>query len=283
MSGYPFAIDHLMVRVPDSDAAGRVFEALGFTVTPRSLLPGMSNRLVCFEPRDPRGASFIELISVDNTAAAPASVVEMLGENLGPAAVVVATADAHALARELAATAAISAPLDLARDCDLGAGVVRLSFSVIVARRSGAPLAWNAIQHNTPEHYRIPQFVRHRTGIFHLMSIIAVSPDPLQTARQLESLWRGPFRIDETGCVRLTLGSSELRIYTSDSLKQTYNCEVTTGSEPSLVGIVLKAADPTKAVDALASHVGLVTRLDHSAVLISGAGWRCIVAVESVC
>jgi len=57
-------------------------------------------------------------IAVDNAATAPASV-EMPGEHLGPAAVFVATAGARALARGLAATAAISAPLILARDSEI--------------------------------------------------------------------------------------------------------------------------------------------------------------------
>jgi hypothetical protein len=280
MNGYPFAIDHLMVRVPDSDVAGRVFETLGFAVTPRSLLPGMSNRLVCFEPRDPRGASFVELIAVDDATAAPASVVEMLGERFGPAAIVVATADAHAFARDLTGTAAISSPLDLARDCDLGAGMIRLSFSVIVARRAGAPIAWSAIQHNTPRHYSVAKFIHHPAGDFQCASIIAVSADPSQTARALQSLWGGSFGIDEAGSVRFRLGSSELQIHSAGGLKRTYRCDVEATAKPSLVGIVLTAADPVKVADALASHAGHVIRLDHSAVLISDAGWRCIVAID---
>lgn len=279
MSGLPFAIDHLMVRVPDSEVAGRVFETLGFSVTPRSLLPGMSNRLVCFAPQDSRGASFIELIAVDDEKLAPPAVLEMLGENMGPAAIVVATGDARALAGGIGGAAAISPPLELARDCDLGAGVVSLSFSVIVAKRAGAPLGWSAIQHKTPQYYRIPQFVDHRAGDFRMTAVIAVSADPSETASALQKLWGGSYSID-AGCARFVLGSSELRIHTAEGLKQVYAFDIPISGMPVCVGLVLNANAPDAALTSLVRLSDEVTRLNNSAVLISKDGWRCLVAVE---
>lgn len=42
------AFDHLMVMVADEAMAAQEFSKAGFAVTPRSELPGMANRLVCF-------------------------------------------------------------------------------------------------------------------------------------------------------------------------------------------------------------------------------------------
>lgn len=279
MKGPPFAIDHLMVRVPDSEAAGASFEALGFTVTPRSLLPGLSNRLVCFPTEDERAAAFIELISIDDAAAAPEPVVDLLGARHGPAAIVVATEDAEGLARSLAPLSDILPPRELSRNWDLGDRTLTLAFSVLIARRRSAPLAWSAIQHRTPEHYRDLQFVTHPAGTFRLHALLAVAPEPLETATQLAKLWGTQTVNVSKEVVVIRLGLRELRICSWDRLFRNYGEKVDTSA--AMVGVVLQTSDPSEVVQRIAKS-DASTPLRGNAIRVGAESWSCLVVLETL-
>ena len=274
MTGQPFGIDHLMIRVPDSEAAGRLFETLGFAVTPRSTLPGLSNRLVCFEPDDSRGASFIELISIDDPAAAPEPVIDLLGPENGPAAIVVATENAARLAAELSGRAGIQPARDLTRSWQVAGELLQLSFSVLIAHRGSAPLGWSAIQHRTPEHYRRSEFLRHTDRGLRLSAILACAPEPVQAAREMSSLWSGRLEPGPASSARVVLGRSELRVGPlTEQLRQK-------GTRARIMGIALSTTDPDPVCDRLVAHPDLVSRLGPRRFLIGVDDWTCWMEIE---
>jgi hypothetical protein len=246
MIGAPFAIDHLMIRTADSEAAGEAFAALGFAVTPRSLLPGLSNRLICFPAEDDRAAAFLELISVDDPKAAPEAVRDLLGPNPGPAAVVLATDDAGALAGRLAGRPGIAAPRDFARAWRLGDEVLALRFAVLIAGRESAPLRWCAIQHRTPEHYHRPEFLRHAIGPSRLAALLVASEDPGGTATELAGLWGGAVRLEGPDASELWIGSRAMRIATPARLEDRYGIPARRDGV-HLGGAVLQVKAPTEA------------------------------------
>ena len=53
-------LDHLMVLVDDLDAVSREAGKSSFTTTPVSEMPGLANRLICFEDAQPGATSFLE-------------------------------------------------------------------------------------------------------------------------------------------------------------------------------------------------------------------------------
>ena len=280
MSGAPFAIDHLMIQVPDSEAAGEAFAALGFAVTPRSLLPGLSNRLVCFPAEDARAAAFLELISVDDPRAAPEAVQDLLGPDPGPAAVVLATDDAAALAGWLAGRPGIAEPRDFAREWCLGGEALALRFAVLIAGRESAPLRWCAIQHRTPEHYRRPEFLRHAIGPCRLAALLVASEDPGGTATELAGLWGGAVRYDGPDMSELRIGSRAVRIATPARLEDCYGISARRDGV-HLGGAVLQVEAPAEVAGCLqARGATLLPSPTGSFVLPAGSSRPCPLVLE---
>lgn len=276
MKGRPFALDHLMVQVPDSEQAGLVFEALGFAVTPRSTMPGLSNRLVCFPPDDPRGASFIELISIDAPDLAPEPVIDLLGPRHGPAAIVVATDDAAGLAQELSSRPGILPARDFSRSWDVAGRRLDLSFSVLIARRGSAPLGWSAIQHRTPEHYRVPEFLTHAAGRVRMQAILAVATDPRRVADEMSALWGCTTLLDGSGSARVALGGCELRIEPVSERRSANE----SGATCEIVGVSLGTSDPDAAADRMASAAGSSASPEGRGIRIRADGWDFLIALE---
>ena len=211
-------IDHLMVNVPDSEAAGDIFSAMGFTVTPRSILPGLSNRLICFGRADPaRGlCNYIELMSLDDAGTAPPPMPELLVWP-GPVSTVLATEDARA-ARERLVAAGLRVPpvLDLQRDWHLPSGeTITPAFSVAIPDLDQGPFYWNFCQHKTPQHYVRPEFTDHDNGALALTSVIAVADDPGAAADHYRRYWQA--ECIGTDPVRIRLGQVDLVVHSPAS------------------------------------------------------------------
>ena len=186
-------IDHLMVNVPSSEAAGERFDAMGFTVTPRSILPGLSNRLICFRRADlARGlCNYVELMSLDDADSAPPPMPALLSRP-GPVSTVLATEDARATRAFLVAEGLRVPPvLDLQRDWHLASGeTITPAFAVAIPALDQGPFYWNFCQHKTPQHYARPDFVDHDNGALALTSVIAVADDPGGAADHYRRYWQ---------------------------------------------------------------------------------------------
>ena len=212
MSGSIFDIDHLMVSVRDAQKAGETFERMGFTLTPRSRLPGMSNRLICFKPRHADRCNFIEFMGFDDRTLAPAMMSDILGQEEGPVSMVMVTADASATDRELRDQGLEPHPLlALKRDWELPSGeVISPQFTVSIPRIGVSPLFWNAVEYKTPEHYRRPEFTRHDNGAVQLVAVLGVSDRPQETARHYETVWGADISEEKDNVLLVAPGSVPL-------------------------------------------------------------------------
>ena len=187
------AIDHLMVHVPDSQQAGAVFEKLGFVVTPKSVMPGLSNRLICFgDTPDGRGVcNYIELMALEDAATAPPPMPQLL-DAYGPVSTVMAVDDARAVTGRLTGDGMRIGPvLDLQRDWALPGGeVITPAFSVAIPEIGQAPIYWNYCQHKTAQHYVRPEFVEHPNGALAFDEVCAVADDPDAAAAHYAAHWQ---------------------------------------------------------------------------------------------
>lgn len=216
MGGAITDIDHLMVHVHDADAAGRAFEALGFTVTPKSVMValGLSNRCVLFRPAVEGCCNYIELMAREDPARVPPFMHDILGDAEGPVSLVMATPDAQAAADQLADTGvACQPPFAVTRDWHLADGVdVQVSFAVCIPTTGQSPIYWNLCEHRTRQHYVRPDVTTHANGAVRISGIDAVAPDAAQVASTLARQWGTKVSADADDAVLVAPGAVTLAI-----------------------------------------------------------------------
>lgn len=219
MHGAITDIDHLMVHVHDTEAAGRAFEALGFTVTPKSTMValGISNRCVLFQPAGDQCCNYIELMAKEDPARVPPFMQDILGDAEGPVSLVMATPDAQAAADQLAdAGVACQPPFAVTRDWHLTDGVdVQVSFAVCIPTIGQSPLYWNLCEHRTRQHYVRPDMTAHANGAVRISGIDAVTPDAAQAASVLARQWGVEVATGATGKHMVVPGDVTLAIQES--------------------------------------------------------------------
>jgi hypothetical protein len=182
----PRGIDHLVLAVHDLDAAGRLYEAMGFTVGARNRHPwGTENRIVQFP------GTFLELITVGEGAEIPphapgrfsfgAFVRDFLAEGEGFAMLVLESQDAEA-DRQSFALSGIGgfAPFSFERTAIRPDGSPRrVAFSLAFARDALAPKAgFFVCQQHVPENFWNPDFQNHANGAKGIPGVVMVSENP---------------------------------------------------------------------------------------------------------
>lgn len=238
-------IDHLMIKTGDLGAAGDRFAELGFTVTARSEMPGLANRLICFDAMIPGACNYIEIMQLTDPASAPPPMPRVLDAPDGPVSTVTATSDADATAARLnAAGIRVPPPVSIRRDWPLGTGeVISPAFRVAIPLTGQAPFYWNACQHHTPQHYTRPEFTRHANHARQMIGVVAVAPDPAAVAAAYRQPWAA--RIEGEAPVRVTAGPGRvaLRIHTPDQLIRACPGMVAGSDDQRLAGLVFATDD----------------------------------------
>jgi catechol 2,3-dioxygenase-like lactoylglutathione lyase family enzyme len=177
-------LDHTVLLTRDLDAAADRYQALGFTVSPRSahlvsdrpdgeLVPtGTANRCVYF------GESFIELLGLPPENAAtgiPSSLEAYHGIHL-----TLGCGDVESVAGRLRTGRWSSTPVwRLQREVDTPDGqrtVQARSVRVDLARTPEGGL--QVAQHLTPEYVHQPRYLDHANGARRLDSVLIIAPDP---------------------------------------------------------------------------------------------------------
>jgi len=231
-------IDHLMLAVEDSAQAGEIFSRMGFTITPRGQLPGLSNRLMCFSNAPGNVPNFVELMSLDDPAAAPPAMARALKVPNRPVLLVAASNNAKTTWERLdTAGLEVSPVIEGERDWQLVDGeVIDLAFSIVLPGVGQAPFYWIACQHKTPQHYLRQDFTQHDNGARALSKIIAVAGDPLKSAKHYEKYWAA--NISDTEPVVVATGQVELHIHSRKSFSNTYPGIDLQRPEDHIVGFV---------------------------------------------
>lgn len=218
-------IDHLLTYVASLEAAARAYQRLGFTMTPVSDIAamGIANRLVLMRPRNPRGASFIELMAVTDRAKLPPLMQPLLTGEEGIKSMVLLTPDAHAAHASLVARGyAFAPPAHVKREWILSpTESVWPEFDVLLP--IPAPLAFNACQYRNVELYHRPAWTEHANTAQFVRAAYAIASDVAATAAYYERLFEAPARREPDGSVSVTPGLTELCIYSPQAFAATFN------------------------------------------------------------
>ncbi|HEX2567669.1 MAG TPA: VOC family protein [Burkholderiales bacterium] len=174
-------LDHISHFVPDLGAAGRLLEALGFTVTPLSVQEvggapiGASNRCVMLEE------GYLEILTPTMDTPHAARMRAAMARYPGVHLACFGTPDAAAEHRRLQAQGFEPQPLvDLARPVD-GGNMVRFN----VARPAPEKMPEGRIQYvqqMTPEHIWLPRYLGHANGVTSLRAVYVVADEVADSA-----------------------------------------------------------------------------------------------------
>jgi len=188
-------IDHLVLAVADLDAAGRLYEAMGFTVGARNRHPwGTENRIVQFP------GSFLELITVGGGAAIPphhgpsfsfgAFVADSLARREGLAMLVLESRNASAdwSAFEDAGIGGFE-PVSFSRLGRRPDGrPVHVAFTLAFARDALAPeVGLFVCQQHYPENFWNPAFQSHANGAAGVLAVTMLAENPSDHAQALSA------------------------------------------------------------------------------------------------
>jgi hypothetical protein len=180
------SIDHLVLCVRDLDAARRVYERLGFTLTPKALHPfGTANSLVQLD------GNFLELLAIaDRGLIKPAGSGEFafaafnerfLAAREGMSMLVFASGDARRDQRDFAAAGLDTyVPFDFSRQAVLPDGnAVTVGFSLAFVTEKRMPdAAFFVCQQHAPQYFWKPEYQSHRNGALAVDEVVMMAPEP---------------------------------------------------------------------------------------------------------
>ncbi|ADZ70614.1 VOC family protein [Polymorphum gilvum] len=179
-------LDHVVVAVRDLEAAAAVWQALGFTLTPKARHPfGTANRLIQLD------GAFIELLAVEDAASiadpAPGAFSfaafnrDFLAARVGASMLVVDSTDPAA---DRAAFAAAGLPVfePFAFERTAAApdgGSARVGFDLTFTADPQAPgIGFFTCRNRYPENFWKADYQRHANGARRLADVVLVAEDP---------------------------------------------------------------------------------------------------------
>jgi hypothetical protein len=208
-------IDHLLTAVQDAQRAGEDFERLGFTVTPLSVITamGLSNRLVLLSPLSDGAANFVELMALNDPAAANAAMRQLLEGPESVRSMVMTSRDAETTRSALIAEGYEPGEVHkLQRVWELPSGEqLHLAFDVLLPLP--APFAFNVCQYRTLQHYLRPQWREHPNGAVSLVSVHCVEEQPRKAIGYFEKLFGKRAERESDGSLSITPGKVKLVVH----------------------------------------------------------------------
>ncbi len=276
-------IDHLMLSVADSTGAADIFARMGFSITPRGQLPGMSNRLICFENPHENVPNFIEMMSLDDPEIAPPPMVQALKIPDRPVLLVAASKNAQATHARLSENGFEVAPLiEGERDWTLPDGeVLDLAFSVVLPKAGPAPIYWISCEHKTPQHYLRDTFTKHKNGSTELSKIIAVAQDPATAALHYQEHWGASLSSSKDGVIIISCGRVQFVIHSFDSFSKAYPGVELAREDDHLVGFAALVANVDDVQKILDQNGFSPQKIGETLVLDPSQCCGCLVVFET--
>jgi catechol 2,3-dioxygenase-like lactoylglutathione lyase family enzyme len=210
------AIDHFVIRVADLDAGQKLFERLGFTLTPRGFHAGRGS---ANHTAPLSSGNYFELIYWPPCADAP-----FPERPEGPVALALAPTDSHIVHAELAALGyKIDPPRDLARPVHLPEGTREARFiNVGFPPIDPQAIGFFACQHLTRDLVWRPEWEGHANGAERVTEIIVVHPSPADLKATYVGLYgEAAVRADSDGLV-VTLGGDKLSFLAPQAFKRRF-------------------------------------------------------------
>lgn len=230
MPASPAGLDHYVIGVTDLDAAGALYERLGFTVGARNRHPwGTENRIVQFP------GSFLELIAIGDSTAIPdhgprrfsfgAFVRDALARGEGPSMLVLESADAKAdAARFAAAGIGDYENFFFEREGKRPDGTtVRVAFSLAFAADPAAEeCGFFVCQQHEPQNFWNPAFQKHANGAQGLSAVLMLAPEP-EAHEPFLRAYSGGEIAEGNGDIVVALPRGRIDVFDADTAEAIYH------------------------------------------------------------
>ncbi len=247
----PRGIDHLVIAVRDLDAARRIFEKLGFTLTPKATHPfGTVNAIAQLEE------GFVELLGIGDSAAIPPATDDAysfgafnrryLENRQGLSMLALHSLNAESDREDFAARGLPTyAPFHFERLATGSDGVERpLSFSVAFTSDARMPDAgFFTVHHEHPENFWRSVFQFHPNGAVRVAAVVLAVPDPADVHEFFFNFTgQHQMRSDSLG-VTLDTGAGTIEILTPVAVRGLYGETVEANLKPRFVAIRIAVKD----------------------------------------
>ncbi|ETW96215.1 MAG: hypothetical protein ETSY1_27495 [Candidatus Entotheonella factor] len=232
-------LDHAVINVHFAmDLAEPLFEALGFTLTPRGYHSlGSINHLMTF------GSDYLELIGLPEGGEDKRP--EILASPVGIDGLVFKTSDvdetfAHLQALDMAG----DPPRAFSRSVYLSSGEATATFRTVTVRSDVFPAGRVYFcEHGTPELIWRREWQTHANGAAKMAEIVIVSTDPEAEATRYASLVEAPKLDGQDGAYRIPLAEAELSVLSPAQYTARYKDLVSPmNRRPSIFGAVVMAS-----------------------------------------
>ena len=233
-------IDHVVIAVHDLDLAADTFSRLGFTLAPRGFHDfGSQNHCIMF------GDDYMELVAVPKPHPFNQYYSDFLVRGEGLSATVLKTADATALATELAAAGlAPSGPIALSRPVQVGNVAQDARFALV-----GLPLEATpghrmfACQHLTRELVWRREWQSHANGATRLAAVAFADEVPAIAAVPYQRIFNAKAKPIAEG-LRVDTGDMPLAFVTERALaKKLPGVWISGRPQPAAVALFVHVAD----------------------------------------
>ncbi len=213
-------IDHSLIGVRDLEAAKRVWQSLGFTVTPRGRHIGWGTANYCLMLE--RG--YVELLGILDPAQFTNDLDKFLAVREGLLGLAFASADAGATGKALAAAGLHpDGPKDLKRLLELPEGDRLPAFKLLYLPAAELPdLRAFFCQHLTPELVRRPEWLAHENGAKRLVALTVASDRPAELAPAYERVFGSAALKRDGENLTIDTGAGEIRFMTPAALASGY-------------------------------------------------------------
>ncbi|HVT54039.1 MAG TPA: VOC family protein [Dongiaceae bacterium] len=244
-------IDHTLVGVKDLEAARRVWQTLGFTVTPRGrhIGWGTGNYCIMFE------SGYIELLGVVQPNEFLNGLDVFLKSREGLMGLAFGTDNAKGLQAALQDSGIASdGPKDLKRKLELPEGEALPAFSLLFPDTKALPdLKAFVTQHLTPDIIRRQEWLRHANRARRLISVTVVAADPAKTALGYVPVF-GPDRIKVSDAMTVVeTGAGAIRFVSPGGLRMLYDAllPLPDFAPPWIAAMKIEVADKNRCRDFL--------------------------------
>ncbi len=232
-------LDHAVINVHFAmDQAEPLFQALGFTLTPRGYHSlGSINHLMMF------GRDYLELIGLPEGASHQRP--EILASPIGIDGLVFKTPDVdQTFAHLRVLDMADDPPRAFTRPVDLPSGEATAKFRTVTVRRDVFPAGRVYFcEHGTPELVWRPEWQTHANGAARMTEIVIVSTEPEAEAARYARLVQSPEPEGENGAYRIALADAALSVLSTAQYAARYGAlALPMNDRQSIFGAVVMAS-----------------------------------------
>jgi len=254
MSLFPPVLDHVVIDVRDRmDQAAQIFEALGFTLTPRGFHTlGSMNHLMMF------GTDYLELLGF-GTGGGMARP-ELAPFPVGLNGLVFKTADADAVHAHAAGAGLPILPVQsFSRPVDLGGDKHDARFRT--TRLDPGKIAMGRVyfcEHLTPELVWRPEWQRHANGAQSIARVVVATGEPRRTASLFSTLFGLDSVAEADGKCVIGAGSARVELAPPAAIAAEFGDAADPAGRPEYIAAVaLKVGSVARTAERLRGIAGV--------------------------